>query len=68
MVRYDQRAMGQARLAQVLWLRGFVAQGVTQAQASLEQAQATGTNPTLCWVHNLWGPYSIAYTCPLTAG
>jgi predicted ATPase/DNA-binding winged helix-turn-helix (wHTH) protein len=57
--RYDQRAMGQARLAQVLWLRGFVDQGVTQAQASLEQAQATGHKPTLCWVLH-YGAYPVA--------
>jgi predicted ATPase/DNA-binding winged helix-turn-helix (wHTH) protein len=57
--RYDQRAMGQARLAQVLWLRGFVDQGVTQAQASLEQAQAAGHKPTLCWVLH-YGAYPVA--------
>jgi predicted ATPase len=57
--RYDQRAMGQARLAQVLWLRGYVDQGVTQAQASLEQAQATGHKPTLCWVLH-YGAYPVA--------
>jgi predicted ATPase len=56
---YDQRAMGQARLAQVLWLRGFVDQGVTQAQASLEKAQATGHKPTLCWVLH-YGAYPVA--------
>jgi predicted ATPase/DNA-binding winged helix-turn-helix (wHTH) protein len=48
--RYDQRLMARAILAPVLWLRGFVDQGVTQAQASLEEAQATDHKLTLCWV------------------
>jgi predicted ATPase len=42
--------MARAMLAPVLWLRGFVDQGVTQAQASLEQAHATDHKLTLCWV------------------
>jgi predicted ATPase len=37
-------------LARVLWLRGFVNQGVTQAQASLEEAHATDHKLTLCWI------------------
>jgi predicted ATPase/DNA-binding winged helix-turn-helix (wHTH) protein len=56
---YDQRAMGQARLAQVLWLRGFVDQAVTQARASLAEAQAAGHKPTLCWVLH-YGTYPVA--------
>jgi predicted ATPase/DNA-binding winged helix-turn-helix (wHTH) protein len=48
--RYDQRLMARAMLAPVLWLRGFVDQGVTQAQASLEEAHATDHKLTLCWV------------------
>src|SRR5258706_1836046 len=56
---YNQRAMGQARLATVLWLRGFVDQALTQAQASLEDAQATGHRPTLCWVLH-YGAYPVA--------
>jgi predicted ATPase/DNA-binding winged helix-turn-helix (wHTH) protein len=56
---YDQRAMGQARLAQLLWLRGFVDQGVTQAQASFKEAQATGHKPTLCWVLH-YGAFPVA--------
>jgi predicted ATPase/DNA-binding winged helix-turn-helix (wHTH) protein len=57
--RYDLRLLGPAMLAPVLWLRGLVDQGVTQAQASLEQAQVTGHKPTLCWVlHH--GAYPVA--------
>jgi predicted ATPase/DNA-binding winged helix-turn-helix (wHTH) protein len=48
--RYDQRLMARAVLAPVLWLRGFVDQGVIQAQASLEEAHATDHKLTLCWV------------------
>jgi predicted ATPase len=48
--RYDQRLMARAMLAPVLWLRGLVDQGVTQAQASLEEAHATDHKLTLCWV------------------
>jgi predicted ATPase len=48
--RYDQRLMARALLAPVLWLRGFVDQGVTQAQASLEEAHAADHKLTLCWV------------------
>jgi predicted ATPase len=48
--RYDQRLMARAMLAPVLWLRGFVDQGVTQAQASFEEAHATDHKLTLCWV------------------
>jgi tetratricopeptide (TPR) repeat protein len=48
--RYDLRLMGRATLARVLWLRGFVDQGVTQAQACLEEAQVADHKPTLCWV------------------
>jgi predicted ATPase/DNA-binding winged helix-turn-helix (wHTH) protein len=48
--RYDQRLMARAMLAPVLWLRGFVDQGVTQAQASLEEAHAADHKLTLCWV------------------
>jgi predicted ATPase/DNA-binding winged helix-turn-helix (wHTH) protein len=48
--RYDQRLMSRTMLAPVLWLRGFVDQGVTHAQASLEEAHATDHKLTLCWV------------------
>jgi predicted ATPase len=48
--------MGRARLAQVLWVRGFVDH---QAQASLEEAKATGHKPTLCWVLH-YGAYPVA--------
>jgi hypothetical protein len=37
-------------LARVLWLQGFVDQAKHQAQASLEEAQATDYGLTLCWV------------------
>jgi predicted ATPase len=47
---FDLSLLGQAALARVLWLRGFVDQGVAQAQASFEGAQATLHKPTLCWV------------------
>jgi predicted ATPase/DNA-binding winged helix-turn-helix (wHTH) protein len=57
--RYDLRLMAQAALARVLWLRGFVDQGVTQAQASLEGAQAADHQPTLCWVLH-YGLYPVA--------
>jgi hypothetical protein len=43
----------------VLWLRGFVEQGTAQAEASLEEAQATGHKPTLCWVLH-YGAYPVA--------
>jgi predicted ATPase/DNA-binding winged helix-turn-helix (wHTH) protein len=57
---YDMRAIGQATLARVLWLRGFVDQGVTQARASLEAAQAAGHKPTLCWVvHYATYPFAL---------
>ncbi len=56
---YDQRVMGEARLAQVLWLRGFVDQGVAKTQASLEEARAAGHKPTLCWVLH-YGAYPVA--------
>jgi predicted ATPase/DNA-binding winged helix-turn-helix (wHTH) protein len=57
---YDLRLMGQAALARVLWLRGFVDKGVTQAQTSLEEAQSTGHKPTLCWVLH-YGAYPVAH-------
>jgi predicted ATPase/DNA-binding winged helix-turn-helix (wHTH) protein len=57
--RFDLRLLGQAALARVLWLRGFVDQGVTQAQASLEGARATDHKPTLCWVIH-YGAYPFA--------
>jgi predicted ATPase/DNA-binding winged helix-turn-helix (wHTH) protein len=57
--RYDLHVMGRATLARVLWLRGFVVQGITQAKASLEEAQATGHKPTLCWVLH-YGAFPIA--------
>ena len=57
---YDMRVIGQANLARVLWLRGFVDQGIAQAQASLEAAQATGHKPTLCWVlHYAAFPFAL---------
>jgi predicted ATPase len=48
--QYDQRALARAMLARVLWLQGFVDQANHQAQASLEEAQATDYGLTLCWV------------------
>jgi predicted ATPase/DNA-binding winged helix-turn-helix (wHTH) protein len=57
--RYDLRLEGQAALARVLWLRGFVDQGVNQGQASLEEAQAAGHKPTICWVLH-YGAYPFA--------
>ena len=57
--RYDLRLFGQAALARVLWLRGLVDQGFIQAQASLEEAQATDHKPTLCWVLH-YGAYPFA--------
>jgi predicted ATPase len=57
--RHDLRLMGQAALARVLWLRGLVEQGVAQAQASLEGAQAADHEPTLCWVLH-YGAYPVA--------
>jgi predicted ATPase/DNA-binding winged helix-turn-helix (wHTH) protein len=47
---FDLSLLGQAALARVLWLRGFVDQGVAQGQASFEGAQAANHKPTLCWV------------------
>jgi tetratricopeptide (TPR) repeat protein len=61
--RFDLRLLGQAALARVLWLRGFVDQGVTQAQASFAAARATDHKPTLCWVLH-YG----AYPCALMLG
>jgi len=58
--RYDQRLMARAMLAPVLWLRGFVEQGVTQAQASLEEAHTTDHKLTLCWVlHHAAYPIAV---------
>ena len=56
---YDLRLEGRAALARVLWLRGFVDQGITQAQASLQEAQAAGHKPTICWVLH-YGAYPFA--------
>jgi len=56
---YDLRLEGRAALARVLWLRGLVDQGVFQAQASLEEAQAAGHKPTLGWVLH-YGAYPCA--------
>jgi predicted ATPase/DNA-binding winged helix-turn-helix (wHTH) protein len=56
---YDLRLQGRAALARVLWLRGLVDQGVCQAQASLEEAQAAGHKPTLGWVLH-YGAYPLA--------
>jgi predicted ATPase/DNA-binding winged helix-turn-helix (wHTH) protein len=55
----DLRLFGRAALARVLWLRGFVDRGLNQAHASLEEAQAAGHKPTLCWVLH-YGAYSLA--------
>jgi predicted ATPase/DNA-binding winged helix-turn-helix (wHTH) protein len=56
---YDQRLLARARLARVLWLRGLVDQGVIQAQASLEEAQASGHDRLLCWILH-YGAYPVA--------
>ena len=48
--QYDQRALARAMLARTLWLQGFVDQANDQARASLEEAQATDSGLTLCWV------------------
>jgi predicted ATPase/DNA-binding winged helix-turn-helix (wHTH) protein len=57
--RYDLRLLGRAVLARVLWLRGFVDQGVTEARGSFEEARAAGHKPTLCWVIH-YGAYPSA--------
>lgn len=57
--RCDLDLLGQAALARTLWLRGWVDQGVTRAQASLEKARAAGHKPTLCWVVH-YGAYPVA--------
>ena len=57
--QYDQRLLARARLSRVLWLRGFVDQGVTQARASLNGAQAKDHKHTLCWVLH-YGAYPVA--------
>src|SRR5258708_22254425 len=56
---YDQRLLARGRLARVLWLRGFVDQGITQARASLLEAQAKDHKHTLCWVF-YYGAYPVA--------
>jgi predicted ATPase/DNA-binding winged helix-turn-helix (wHTH) protein len=67
--RYDQRLMARAMLAPVLWLRGFVDQGVTQAQATLEQALAIDHKLTLCWVlHYAAYPVALSTGDLVTAG
>jgi predicted ATPase/DNA-binding winged helix-turn-helix (wHTH) protein len=48
--QYDQRALARAMLARALWLQGFVDQANDQTRASLEEAQATDSGLTLCWV------------------
>jgi predicted ATPase/DNA-binding winged helix-turn-helix (wHTH) protein len=48
--QYDQHALGRAMLARVLCLQGLVGQAVEHAQASVAEAQATGSGLSLCWV------------------
>jgi hypothetical protein len=57
--RFDQRLMSRAMLAPVLWLWGFVDQGLTQAQVSLEEAHAADHKLTLCWVLH-YAAYPVA--------
>jgi predicted ATPase/DNA-binding winged helix-turn-helix (wHTH) protein len=57
--RYDLRAMGRATLARVLWLRGFVDQGIAQAKASFKEARIAGHQPTLGWVLH-YGAFPVA--------
>jgi predicted ATPase len=45
----DQRVVGSAILARVLWLQGFVEQASHLAQASFNEAQATDQKLTLCY-------------------
>ena len=46
---YDQHVLARSMLARILWLQGYVIQAVSQAQASLEEAQASGNKVSLCW-------------------
>jgi predicted ATPase/DNA-binding winged helix-turn-helix (wHTH) protein len=54
----DLRVMTQVFLARVLWLQGLSDQAVRTAEMSVEEAQATGHAPSLC--------YSLALAaCPI---
>lgn len=48
--RYDERVLGRAMLACVLWLRGFVDRAVDQAHIALEEALAIDHKQALCQV------------------
>ena len=55
--RTDLRVTTQVFLARVLWLQGRSDQAVRTAEMSVEEAQATGHAPSLC--------YSLALACPI---
>lgn len=46
---YDQHVLARSMLARILWLQGYVVQAVSEVQASLEEAQASGNKVSLCW-------------------
>jgi tetratricopeptide (TPR) repeat protein len=50
---YFPRVMTRARLARVLLLEGLVDQAIEQAQASVEEAEATGHKTSMCWAYRL---------------
>jgi predicted ATPase/DNA-binding winged helix-turn-helix (wHTH) protein len=59
----DQRILARAMLARLLWLRGFADQARAAALASIEDAQASGYELSLCWVF-----YYAVYPISLTTG
>jgi predicted ATPase/DNA-binding winged helix-turn-helix (wHTH) protein len=50
---YFPGVMTRARLARVLLLQGLVDQAIEQAQASVDEAEATGHKTSMCWAYRL---------------
>lgn len=48
-LHFDGRVLPQARLARTLWMRGFAAEAVQTAKASLEAAQIVGHKLSMCF-------------------
>jgi predicted ATPase len=61
-LRRDQRLLARAKLAHVLWLRGFVDQGAWQARLSIEEAQAADNQLEVC-EYLRFAVYPVAFMC-----
>jgi tetratricopeptide (TPR) repeat protein len=48
LLQLNQRILAGAMLARVLWLQGYLDQAWEQARVTLEEAQATDYNPSIC--------------------